>query len=190
MKKYRVHTTLSQRHKELLDRFTEKYDTQQKVLELALESLESNQKKNVQISEEEKQWLFVVKESGTVTLVTKAGLKVIMETTDVDRFAEYVALEKPLEYTIEFYYQKSLKECSLGEILEGLVVNGRISNWFDTVGYTDDGDYYTLKIYHSMGINTSKTFQTSFESIFKTYGVKVESMISENTLFMMIYKNL
>ncbi len=42
MKKYRVNTTISQKHHELLKEFVGKYGTQQKVLEHALESLKNN----------------------------------------------------------------------------------------------------------------------------------------------------
>jgi hypothetical protein len=49
-----------------------------------------------------------------------------------------------LEYVIEFFYQKPLKECSLKEILDGLVFNAKICHLFDAVNYTDDGDHYTL----------------------------------------------
>lgn len=45
MSKRRVSTTISIKHWELLKKYTEKYETQQKVLELALESLEKEKEK-------------------------------------------------------------------------------------------------------------------------------------------------
>lgn len=189
MKKYHLHTTLSLKHKDMLDRLKGKYDTQQKVLELALESLESGSKKNDQLSREDKFLLYVFKESGWVCSVPKDALKLLVETVDLDRLREYVDRSKPLEYTMEFYAQKPLKECRLNDILDAAVESSRMSNWFDTIGYTDDGDHYTLKIYHSMGFNTTKIYQIFFESLFNSYGVKCESMISESTLFMTVHKS-
>ncbi len=42
MKKYRINTTISLKHHQILKRHAEKFGTQQSVLEHALESLENN----------------------------------------------------------------------------------------------------------------------------------------------------
>ena len=63
-----------------------------------------------------------------------------------------------------------------------------MSNWFDTIDYTDDDDHYTLLITHSLGLNNSKINRMVIESPLETYGVKVESTISEKTIFMKVYK--
>ena len=59
----------------------------------------------------------------------------------ISRFNEYVASQKPLGLVVEVFYQKPLKECSIREILEALVMNGKVPNQMDTVDYTDDCDY-------------------------------------------------
>ncbi len=122
-------------------------------------------------------------------LVQKECLEWLMETADIEKLRKIVAPQKPLVYAIEYYYQKPLKECSLLEIIDGLIINARMSHWFDTVDYKDAGDHYTMNATHSLGLNNSKMLKILQESVFVTYGVKVESTISEKTYFMKIYKN-
>jgi hypothetical protein len=186
LQNHRISTTISQKHWELLKKYAEKFETQQKALELALESLDNSSKQSPALTEEEKLW---IRSAPVACLVQKDGLKILMETTDFDLQKEYVAKHKPIEYIIEYYIQKPLKECSLQEVIDGIVINSRISNWFDTVDYTDDGDHYTLKITHSLGLNTSKVIKMLDESVFTTYGVKVESIISAKTIFIKAFKN-
>jgi hypothetical protein len=54
---HRISTTISQRHWALLQKHAEKYETQQKALELALESLENSAKQSPVLSQEEKLWM-------------------------------------------------------------------------------------------------------------------------------------
>lgn len=188
MKKRRISTTISPKHWELLKKHTAEFETQQKVIEYALERLE-NGAKHYPISKEEEFWRRVGREPMSACLIQKDGLKMLIETADMDRFMEYAANQKPEEYLIEYYYQKSLKECSLKEIMDGIVIIARMSRWLETINYTDDGDHYTLKITHNLGIKNSKMFKIMNESVFKTYGAKTESEISERSLFTKIYKN-
>jgi hypothetical protein len=46
-----------------------------------------------------------------------------------------------------------------------------------------------LALTHSLGLNSSKLNLTTFESLFETYGASVESRISENTIFMKVFKD-
>lgn len=188
MKKHRIATTISEKHWELLKRNAEKFETQQKALELALECMESNSKQKLMLNEEEKFWTHAASDK-TACIVQKDFLKMLIENSDIEFHKEYVTRNKPIEYTIEHYIQKPLKECSLEEVVNGLVVTARISHWFDTVDYMDSGGHYTLKITHSLGLNNSKITQMGIESVFKTYGVKTESVISEKTMFMKIFKD-
>jgi len=82
-----------------------------------------------------------------------------------------------------------LQLLSLKEVVDGLVVIAKMSNWFDTLEDKDNGDHYQLIITHSLGLNNSILNKEMFESVFKTYGVKVESTISEKMIFMNIFKN-
>lgn len=188
LKTHRISTTISQKHWELLKKNAEEFETQQKALERALECLENRSKHIQALAEEEKLWMRLASVK-TACLIQKDSLKMLMETSDIELQKEHVTKNKPIEYVIEYYFQKPLKECSLKEVIDGLVINARISNWFDTVDCTDDGSHYTLKLTHSLGINTSKLIKILDESVFKTYGVKAESTISEKTIFIKIFKN-
>ena len=188
MKKHRIATTISEKHWELLKKNAEKFETQQKALELALECLENHSKQFPELTLEQKLWL-VSESVNTICCVQKGALKILMETVNIERFKEYVTKNKPIECVVEFFHKKSLKECSLKEVIDGLTINMKISHLFDTIDYKDNGDYYLLALTHSLGLNNSKLNIITFESLFKTCGIKVESKISENTIFMKIYKD-
>lgn len=188
LKTHRISTTISQKHWELLQKNTKEFGTQQKVLEFALESLENSSKQIPELSREERVWL-AQKSMKTICSVLKDTLKVLLETANIEMFNEYLNKYKPLEYAMEYYFQKPLKEISLKDLLDGVIIMGNMSNWFDTIDYTDDGNHYTLLITHSLGLNNSKLNRMGLESLFETYGVKAESKISEKTIFMKIYKN-
>jgi hypothetical protein len=186
---HRICTTISQKHWELLKKHVGKFETQKKTIELALESLENNSKQSITLSREDKFWM-AHRTVNTACFIQKDALKMLMETADIEQFEEYVTRHKPIEYVIEYYFQKPLKECSLEEVIEGLVVSARLSHFFDTIDHTDDCDHYTLLFTHSLGLNASKINLMTFESMFKTYGVKVESVISGKTIFMRIFTNV
>jgi hypothetical protein len=113
----------------------------------------------------------------------------LIETADIERLNELFIQDKPIEYAIEFYLQKPLKECNLKEFIDGLVISTRITNWFDTIDYTDDGSHYTLRITHDFGFTLSKLTVMLIESALKTYGVNAESVTSARTIFIKIFKN-
>lgn len=190
MKRHNLHTTLSSKHWELLKKHQDRYETQQKVLEAALESLDGNPKQLVPHSPEEEFWTRIGRElTKNICLVQKDALKKLFESADIEQMKEYIATETPGEFVIEYYYRKPLKECSLKEIVEGMVICGKVSGWFDTINYTDDGDHYTLKATHSLGINMSKQFVMMEESVYKNYGVKTDKHLSERSFFLKIFKN-
>lgn len=188
MKKRRISTTISQKHWDLLNKYTEKYETQQKVIELALESLENISKQNPTSAWEIRYWMFA-KSTKSICFIIKEGLKLLMETADMQLIKEFVAKNKPLEYSIEFYFQKPFKECSLKEVMDGLVAVAEIGNWLDSIDYTDQNSYYAMMVTHSLGFNNSKINEIMYENVFKTYGTKTESAISEKTIFIKIFKN-
>jgi hypothetical protein len=185
-RKNRVSTTVSSKHWALLHKHAEKLGTQQKALEFALDNLEKESKPVINLSPEEKTWMRIG-ELRSMCPVQREFLKLLIETADVERFKTYANKQKPLDYILEFFYQKPLKECSLKEALDGLVLNAKIGNWFDTANYTNDGDHYTLKLTHQLGINNSKINELMIEEVFKTYGAKVESTISERSIFIKIF---
>lgn len=189
MKKRRLNTTISSKHWELLKKHAEKFETQQKALEKALESLENNSNNIPAHTPEEQLWIRIGREIKSVCLVEKEFLKLLLETAYTKRMSEYINHHKQLEYFLEYYYQKPLKECSLKEVMEGLVINARTANWFETVNYTNDGSYYTLKITHSLNLNNSIINKLFLERLFRTYGAKIEIEVSERSLFVKVFKS-
>lgn len=187
-KNHRIATTISERHWELLKKHAEKFETQQKALEMALECLENSSKQRLALTEEEKFWMHMASVKATC-LVQKDFLNTLMETADIELHKKYVTRHKPIEYAIEYCLQKPLEECSLNEVINGLVASARMSHWFDTVDYVDNDGHYTLRITHSLGINNSEIVLICNDSVFKTYGVRTESLISEKTMFTKIFKN-
>ena len=188
MKRHRIATTVSGKHWELLKKHAEKFETQQKALELALECLENNSKQFPELTVEQKYWLSC-ESINSMCCVQKDALKILMETANFERFNEYVIQNKPIECVIEYFFQKPLKECSLKEVVDGLATVFRISHMFDTIDYKDVGDFYILIITHSLGLNNSRLNLTTIENVFKTYNVNFESIISEKTVFMKVFKN-
>jgi hypothetical protein len=188
LSQHRLSTTISSKHWALLQKYMEKSGTQQKALEMALDSLETVNSKSVsKLSPEEETWMRVGG-LNLVCLVQKEMLNVILKTVDMGQIEAYVKDMKPFEYVVEFFYQKPLKECSMKEIIDAIIINAKISHWFETVNYTDEDKYYTLNAVHDMGLNSSKINSLFVENLFKTYGAKTESTISERTIFIKVYK--
>jgi hypothetical protein len=189
--KHRISTTISQKHWEILSQYTEKYNSQQKVLEHALENLESNPSPSHRLSREEELWDRIGKEiKDTLVIFQKSQAKIILESVDIERYREYIINQKPVEFAIEYYYKKPLKECSLQEIIDAMILNIKIQGSSDSISYTDDGDHYTINITHNLGINSSRLVVMMNESLFKSYGARSESNFSERSIFFKVYKNL
>ncbi len=189
MKKHIVHTTISEKHWELLKKHTKEFESQQKVLEFALENMEKNSNNIPPQTPEEQLWNRIGREVKSVCIIEKEFFKLVCETADTERLAEYINCHKQIEYVLEYYYQKPLKECSLKEVMDGIVINSRTANWFETVNYTDDGNCYTLKITHNLNLNNSIINKLLLESLFRTYGAKIKIEISERSLFVKIFKS-
>jgi hypothetical protein len=187
LNKHRICTTISHKHWELLQNYAEKYGTQQKALEVALEGLKANSKPSMELSSDEKLSIHIIR-SKSVCLVRIDWLKMLMETTDSEHLQEYVNLHKPLQYVLEHYYLKPLKECNLREVIDGLIINARVSNFFDTISCTENNNHYLLVKTHRMGLNQSKQLKIALESVLNTYGVKTECTITDGAVFMRIYK--
>jgi hypothetical protein len=188
MKKHRIATTISDKHWKLLKKHAEKFETQQKALELALECLENSSKQFPELTAEQKYWL-ACESMASMCCVQKDALRILMETANLKRFKEYVTQNKPIECVVEYFYQKPLEECSLSELVDGLAIVFKISHLFDTIDYKDNGNYYIMILTHSLGLNNSKLNLETFESVFKTYGINVESRVSEKTIFIKILKD-
>lgn len=187
MKKHRVHTTISAKHWELLKRHTEKFETQQKVIEHALENLE-NGSTNQKLSPEMHLWMRIGRDMTPISLLHRNFLEALFVTADIEKIEKITTVLKPGEYLVEWYYQKPLKNCSLKEVIDGIIFTTKRGNLFDTINYTEDGNCYSMKINHSLTIKGSRWFRIIFEDLFKAYGVKTESEFSETGVFIKIFK--
>lgn len=193
MKNHRISTSISQKHWEILKRYAEKHETQQKVLELALESLDSIEsmkeisKSNRSLTVEEEYWLRA-KSLKSICLIPKDVFGFYTNTADIEQYKEFLTQSSSLTFGLEYLLQKPIKECSLKEVIDTLVIILRIGNAFDTVDCKEDSNLYLLILTHSFGIKGSKMACIAYEIIFKSYGAKVESIISDKTIFMKIYK--
>lgn len=190
MKKYRIHTTISTKHHELLKKYAEKFGTQQKTLECALEKLNDDPKQSSPLSTEEEIWLRAERELKDILIILhKSHAKMLYENVDFKRIQEYINNNKPVEFALEYYYQKPLKKCSLLEVIKGMILNIKIQGSADTINYTEHGDYYTVSMTHNMGLNFAKMLAMEQKSLFESYGVKIESNISKRSIFFKIFKN-
>jgi len=189
MKKYHIHTTISEKHMALLNRLTEKYETQQKALEKALESLESNPQADAPQSVEDRIWAQSSKDFRKVIVIMhKDSYKNLLDYADIDRFIDYMRKDVPMKSFIEHVSGKPLKELTLKELLDAVTLKVKIQNTADMINYTDNGDHFTLVITHSLGLNHSKVLKTGKESLFNSYGARTESKITEKSVFVKIYK--
>jgi hypothetical protein len=188
-KKYRVNTTISIKHRELLDKQVEKYGTQQIVLEKALESMDNSNHPS-QLSEEQEIWLRLFREINDILVVFPRELtKILTDTMDLDEFQRYIQDAKQVESVLEYNYKKHLCDFSLPELINGIITNIKIQGSTDTVECTEKEDYYQIYLTHRLGIKHSKAMIIMNESVFKNYRVKFESSYSERSVFFKIYKN-
>lgn len=189
MKKYRISTTISAKHRELLNKHAEDYGSQQLLLERALECLDNGPNLSPCLSMEEEIWGRVGRELKTgIVVVPKELLKLITDTYDIERYKQYNRETKPYETALEFFYQKPLRDCSLPEIINGLVALIRLQNSYVAINCSDEGDRYELSVIHKWGTAFSDLSVVMCESLFDTYGVKAETVASERSIFMKIYK--
>jgi len=91
MKKYRINTTISQTHHELLKKHAKEFGTQQRVLEYALENIGNNLNRSHKLSSEEELWMRIGRElKGILLFIQKDCAKMLLETADIERFKGYV----------------------------------------------------------------------------------------------------
>ncbi len=189
MSKYRVCTTISAKHWELLKKYKAKFETQQRTLEVALETLENDPKNGLKVSQKELFWQCILQHNA-ICHIHKDVIFEMIRTADLENIKKILATKKIAEYLLTMYYQKPLNKCSLIEVLDGIILVFKAGNVTDTMRYTDEIDWYVLKIVHSLNENCSKMFVVLIESVFKAYGLKTESEVSEKSLFIKVYKNL
>ncbi len=191
MKKHRINTIISLKHHAILKKHLEEFGTQRSVLEHALDSLENKlNNQNSEVFLEEELWMRVGREiKGAMVIVQKDLTKMLFRTADFEQINHYMKNEKPSEFALEWYYNKPLKECSLQEIIDGIILQIKLEGGADTINYNEDFNCYNITMTHSLGINCSKIVQAASESVFKSYGVNFDSNISERSVFFKVFKN-
>jgi hypothetical protein len=179
------------KHYELLKLQMEKHETQQKVIERALESLEKSTELSPTLSKEEELWIRWTRDikNGLIVMQKDIGI-LFMETVDIERFKKYIGKQKSLEFAFEYYYQKPLKECSLQEIIDGMVLTIRFQGGYDSLNCIEYSDHFSINVTHSMGLNVSKIIVIMHESLLKSYGAKFDVHYSERHIFFKINKSL
>ena len=188
MNKHRVNTTISAKSWELLKKYAAEYGTQQKALEFALENLENGKLQGEKLSQQEQFWLQAEK-LNVVCLVHRDIFYELFKTANCEQLNELLMKQDMVGYMVAMYYEKPLKECSLKEVMNGIVAISNAGKAFDSFNYKDDGNHYTIKISHSARtINYSNSIKILFETLFKAYGVKTHSDVSENNLFIKVEK--
>lgn len=188
--KRRISTTISAKHWELLKKYTEKFETQQKALEFALENVNNGSKQSQALSPEEEVWLRIYREQRSfICILARKVFEDLMDSADLERQLKLMAMINPGEWLVSWYYQKPLKKCSLKEVIDGTIFIIKIGNYFDSVACSEEFNCYTVGASHSLGMKGSKLFKMWFENLFEAYGVKTESEISVNGIFIKIHKN-
>jgi len=189
MKKYRVTTTISQKHHDILKKHAEKYGTQQSTLEHALEGLENNSNQPKGLSKELKVWMRAGNEVKDILVIFQKDLgRMLIENADIEQFREYVKNVTPAMFAVEWLYNKPLKECTLQELIDGLICNIKIQSSADTITCTEDGQSYAIHMTHSFGIKGSQTLVMMNERALESYGAKFESNYSERSITFKIFK--
>lgn len=189
MKKHRLNTTISGKHYALLKKYVEKYGTQQGVLEYALEELENYSNQTNKLSPEEKLWMRIGTELRDIfTIFPRELTRLMFETVDIEQLEEYFKNAKQVEFAIEWYHNKYLKECTLQEVIDAMILNIKMQSSADTLDYNDNGDHYIINMTHRLGINAAFGIIIMNESALNSYGVEFESYYSERSIFFKIFK--
>jgi len=189
MSNARISTTISARHIDILKKHAKVHGTQQKVLELALETFDKKTLEDHILTTEE---LFVLNtwRDRVSCIVYKELFTNLISNANLEAAEEwYNANKMCMAFAVEFYYQRPFHELNIQEILDALVSLAKISNMFERYAYSDDGDHYTLKIHHNYGLNGSRYVSLMVKNILDFCGVKYTTSVTERSIFTKIYKN-
>lgn len=191
MKKYRINTTISQKHHAILKEYVEEFGTQQSVLEHALEGLKNNSNQSLGLPpEEEELWIRLGRELKEVLLLFQRDFsKILFETADIEQFSKYIQKEKPVEFAVEWYYGKPLKDCTLQEVMDAVILNIKIQGTSDSLSFKEYENGYNINLTHSLGIKASTMLEMMNGSVFDSYGVEFESHCSERSVFFKVFKS-
>lgn len=188
MRKYRVGTTISKKHHELLLKHVETFGTQQKVLEHALESLANEKDHVTELTREEELWHRMYSIKDMFTLITSEYAKILFDTVNMEQLKEYIEEEKPMEFLIEWYYNKPLHELNLHELIDGIILTVKIHTPLVVATYGEHREYYSIDLKNNISSIYSNTLLIMYESVFRSYGIESKSQYRGRSTYFEIQK--
>ena len=161
---------------------------EQKTLEIALERFENTELPDQKLTPMEQIWLQTEK-LNVVCLVHKDIFYELFKMADCELLNELFMKHNMAEYMIVMYYNKPLKECSLKEVMDGLIVVSNAAKVFDSINYRDEDTHYIIKITHSARtIKYSNSVKILLKTLFNSYGLKIQCDISDSSIFSKVPK--
>ncbi len=110
---------------------------------------EKNSNQNQELSPEEQLWLRAGKHlRQSMCIIHKEVMKALLRTADFEKINKVVIGLKIFEFQVVFYCQKTLKECSLEEVTDGIIQTLKTVNLLDAINYINCGSYYSLEALH------------------------------------------
>lgn len=186
--KRRVTTTISEKHYDILKKHAKKYETQQKVLETALDLLEHGAFLNPVPTPLDEMWSRLGRDlKSSTVLLNKPLFEELARSAQEEKIHELLSITKPAEVIVNWYYQKPLKNCNLQEVMAGICLAMETGNWFNAITCLEYDTFFDLNINHSLSLKGSRIFTQYLEDLFEAYGVRVENKISDVNIHMRIF---
>ena len=188
MKNHRISTTISEKHWVLLHKLVEKYQSQQKTLEIALENLENSALQSKEkLTLEQKAWM-QIKKQNTVCVIDKNAFKLLIENANIAPLNEYFIKNKFIESRLELLVQRPIGELHLKELIIGIISAWQLINWIDMAECDENDIYYSLVMSHSLGQEISNMISDSYRNMFIKHGIMAEITTSTKNIFIKIFK--
>ncbi len=173
MKKRRISTTISKKHWAILKEKLEKYGSQQKVLEAALDVLDGEGTIS-KLNPIQRQRMEVL-DFPSLAMFPRRTIKHTLEG-HWNRIAE----EKVYELGLLVTTGRHVDDMGFLELLESFCDLLRTLNFFEDVQIEDKGGTCTIKLLHSEGKVYSDHFAYLNEEFFKEQGMECKTVIADN----------
>jgi hypothetical protein len=184
----RIYTTISKKHYSILKKYEEKYRTQAKTLELALELLNGKPL----LSEEEQIWRIVYKTPRAVTINRDLLIRlfeVFLERNGGEQELRDLCTKSGYLCTLFLsILGKPVDQANLREAVDALYMLYNFSHFFERVSLREQDNFYELTLTHPGNKFYSMAFKIFTEIILKDLNLKIESRIEEHYLILKIYK--
>jgi hypothetical protein len=174
MKKHRLSTTISLKHRDILKSNIEKYGSQQKVLEAALERLKDGGTID-KLDGIQRQRAELLTLPGIVMLPNRRAVKHTIEGR-WDR----IAGEHMYELGILVTSGKHVDDLTFPEVLDNFCNLLRVFNIFEETVQEGEGSTRTVRLLHNEGKTYSEHFAYLNEEFFKGREIGCKTVISDN----------